>query len=866
MVMAVFSGISFRPAVALTCPSTDPTENYNCSLGPTYVLPGWGDIASWNEAPYYSTIQLGDIDGDGAAELLGRYADGIQINRFDTDTGLWMPLGKPGLFSDPDGWGAPRFYSTVQLGDINGDGGEELLARSAAGMNTYQWIESEQSWEPLGKPGNPAYSDKAGWGHPQYYSTIQLGDIDGDGKAEMLARSSAGIETHQWNLAEKAWVPYGKQEVPDLSDHFGWDKAKYYSTIQLGDIDADGAEEMITRASVGMITYKWDKTELAWKQVSKQGDPQLSDAAHYDKPEYYSTIQLANICCTEQEELLVRSPQGMDAYVWDGSQWLLLAESSLFSDASGWNKAEYYSTIQLADIDGDRSKEMLARSSAGMEFYKFDNAQHQWIQLGSPGEPALSDNSWKEASRYSTIQTADVDGDGSAKLIARGKFGIRTWFFDSDAKKWERYMPYGFPAVTGGKKAALALLHNVLDLDDTTTVRETYGTDTGALLTHSQGCLFADEKSAAQICGENGKTVSPPTMDCNGKPLKVPAGVTAADWTAVACEIYDELENAKLVASHFSELSSITNTMFIQENSTQEAIIEDLKLDSKKKADGDYDSLFANIFKLVGSIAAPFAPEVGIPLTVAGNAISVAAGAAPSTTSRFSDKTLSTVLNEVSSFQTQLPASNVDHRKYISGDPGLLGMVGQLVQGRWRDLDEIGMLSSSRLGFATWLYQAFLPSLWDKWEITGCSSTAFLRCGPPPDGKYMSKYKKHSTYTDFTGLLPKQTPCKRDGPIGGKYTVTSCSWDTPASDLVDKIWDKISAECQYNGSNAGWDYSNCNVGIGDEVFDWPFKRKKGSPVPDDFASPEEPFPDDIITNDKILDIRDQLESALGQSN
>jgi hypothetical protein len=46
--------------------------------------PAWGDMGRWDQPQYYATIQLADIDGDGQAELLGRWAGGILVNHFDT--------------------------------------------------------------------------------------------------------------------------------------------------------------------------------------------------------------------------------------------------------------------------------------------------------------------------------------------------------------------------------------------------------------------------------------------------------------------------------------------------------------------------------------------------------------------------------------------------------------------------------------------------------------------------------------------------------------------------------------------------------------------------------------------------------------
>lgn len=54
------------------CSAENGDACYNTSAGPIFTLPQWADANDWSEARYYSTIQLADIDGDGADELLAR--------------------------------------------------------------------------------------------------------------------------------------------------------------------------------------------------------------------------------------------------------------------------------------------------------------------------------------------------------------------------------------------------------------------------------------------------------------------------------------------------------------------------------------------------------------------------------------------------------------------------------------------------------------------------------------------------------------------------------------------------------------------------------------------------------------------------
>jgi hypothetical protein len=113
-----------------------------------------------------------------------------------------LPVG-PAL-SDQSGWNKPEYYSTIQCADLDGDGQDNLLARGYGGMLIWKYNVVSGTWVSL--EGAPEWSDKAGWNHPQYYTTIQCAEIDGYGQAELLARGAGGITVWQYDpVFVKTW-------------------------------------------------------------------------------------------------------------------------------------------------------------------------------------------------------------------------------------------------------------------------------------------------------------------------------------------------------------------------------------------------------------------------------------------------------------------------------------------------------------------------------------------------------------------------------------------------------------------------------------------------------------------------------------
>src|SRR5678815_2656683 len=81
--------------------------------------------------------------------------------------------------------------------------------------------------------------------------TIRMADVDGDGKADLCARHSAGFS---------CWLSDGNgfpTEVtgPVLSNANGWDAIQFYSTLRMVDINRDGKADLCARASASFMCW-----------------------------------------------------------------------------------------------------------------------------------------------------------------------------------------------------------------------------------------------------------------------------------------------------------------------------------------------------------------------------------------------------------------------------------------------------------------------------------------------------------------------------------------------------------------------------------------------------------------------------------
>lgn len=278
-----------RPDLAV--PNSDPF----LTPGGTYVanvLRGHGNGQFSTNEPYDAGAQLpvglavGDFDGDGHTDIAtaNNEAQAAYVLR---NMGS-QPMG----FSDPDAVGVESTASSIEAGDFNGDGADDIVVNTPDGVALLQGGPTGVTW---------TYTLAVGGGQPMHST---LADLDADGRLDLVAAVSGGFGSEPrlvifhgggdgsfpervehplegdpwWVVAgdinmdgdlDLAVAEYGVNELSILlgnglggfSPRTEIDVCLGPQSVAIGDLDNDGASDLVVGCMDGNRVQAWLQVE-----------------------------------------------------------------------------------------------------------------------------------------------------------------------------------------------------------------------------------------------------------------------------------------------------------------------------------------------------------------------------------------------------------------------------------------------------------------------------------------------------------------------------------------------------------------------------------------------------------------------------
>jgi hypothetical protein len=337
----------------------------------------------------YWGIAVGDVDNDGKLDIAsGSYGGGVKV---------WSGDGGGSWSEESTGLPLSGMFTDVALGDLDDDG---MLDLAAAQMHT-----GVRTWRDAGTPDalggwNPIASPTTSG----LYWSVDVGDLDRDGKLDILAASEGnGIQLWTGD-GGNGWSEISSWTSPDLPT------SGSYRSVAFGEIEHNGYPDVVAGSGDGGGLHVWlFRDASAWNERSTglpSGGTYLGiDLGDFDNN---GTLDIAGA----GEGLGVRAWAAKDfdtgSGYWDPS-------------SSGLPSTGTYNCVALGDLNSDGYLDLVAGSAGSGVLV--------WQGDGGGGWTAQADVI--DSGSWLGVALGDVNDDGALDLLAASdNLGVRAWAGD----------------------------------------------------------------------------------------------------------------------------------------------------------------------------------------------------------------------------------------------------------------------------------------------------------------------------------------------------------------------------------------------------------------------------------------------------
>ncbi|MFV1493601.1 FG-GAP-like repeat-containing protein [Phaeobacter sp. JH18-32] len=360
--------------------------------------------AGWDNDQHVRT--LGDINGDGMADLVGFGGNGVHTAQSDGSSFGTEALGLSNMAFSVGGWRVDSHEREVA--DVNGDGFDDVIG--FGGGDTFAALSNGNGGFVNFSTWSSDYASNDGWDVDQHERL--LGDVNGDGMADVVAFGSHGTEVA---MSNGSGFEDGSVWINDFDFARGWRIGNHERV--LADVNGDGMDDIVGFGASRVIVStsngdSFDPIEL-WSTEFSSADG-WREAIHERELADVNGDGMADIVAFGEDGVQVALSNGngfAPSQVW----------SEDFGNNDGWSQED--DTRSLADVNGDGIADIVAFGNDGVRVSLSDG--------GSFVDPFKGD---------APFATLTPLGDKAQDLLVNGGLDAsvadNTWTSNGDVTGW----------------------------------------------------------------------------------------------------------------------------------------------------------------------------------------------------------------------------------------------------------------------------------------------------------------------------------------------------------------------------------------------------------------------------------------------
>ncbi|WP_240977991.1 FG-GAP-like repeat-containing protein [Planctomonas sp. JC2975] len=390
--------------------------------------------SAWRPSPVVAT---GDLNGDGRPDLLATKPDGT-LWFYPGNGKTTAPFG-PGQKIGLSGWN--MFSQIVAPGDLNGDGKPDLLGITPTGQLYFY-----AGTGTTGKTGSGydisglAPSINVDWGWNMFTQVIGAGDLNGDGKPDILGITPSGNLYFYSGTGTAGSTARPSGLNPGQNVDFGWNM--FTQVVASGDLNGDGKPDILGITPSGNLYY-YSGTGTAGSTARPSG-LNFGKDVDFGWNIFTYVIGAGDISGDHIPDVLGITPSGdLYSYLGTGTAGQPAISSGLHPgtvlDTTGWNA--FTTTLAPGDVNGDGKPDLIGVTPEGhLDLYAGTGSTASSGNAAALGlkPPVDVDFGWNVFNHI--VATGDLNGDGRPDLLATKPDGT-LWFYPGNGKTTAPFGP-----------------------------------------------------------------------------------------------------------------------------------------------------------------------------------------------------------------------------------------------------------------------------------------------------------------------------------------------------------------------------------------------------------------------------------------
>ena len=340
------------------------------------------------------------------------------ISVLDNTTGLTGYSSKPFIttFTNPFGTGIPaNFYNPkvdistgdqsacLAIGDVDGDGKPDLVV---ANWNS-STISVLRNISTSGNISAASFAAKVDFATRATPSTIAIGDVDGDGKPDIVVgyRYSENVSVLR-NTSTS-----GSINASSLAARVDFVTGDVTVSVAIGDVDGDGKPEIMV-ANLNAITVS------VFRNTSSPGSISMSSfAARVDFPvtSYPSYVAIGDVDGDGKPDLVVANYGAYSISVLRNTSTSGNIDASSFAAKVDFGTGPNPYSLAISDIDGDGKPDLSVVGVGTYTMYLFRNTSTPGSINASSFAAAVGLDLGNQSVH---VAIGDVDGDGKPDVVS----------------------------------------------------------------------------------------------------------------------------------------------------------------------------------------------------------------------------------------------------------------------------------------------------------------------------------------------------------------------------------------------------------------------------------------------------------------